>query len=563
MSAAATQEQFGLQDSYAHGERPFEESSDEDDDEIRATGLAQPGVLAEEDFEDPRPETRVEQISPPQPHQQLASRPSSDLRGQGSQPAVPPMAPDAAAPPLAAASTPAGALPPLHAASGSQPAPPPRPNGQPPPLTADYVAPAKPAPYSAQVDTIAHRPYTGGSDPNPPIQAPPTPQKVGQPPASSASEGLMKTFETVRLTLRSTLINHIGCFAALAISIVIAVVGFARMTDDTVRLVAALVFLVSESWTVSNKIRDHKIATVAFSDRSGEDPISFVHPRIEDFVQIGASLLAAAVFAGWAIAWVDVSTEWNVFSALMMVWVANNAIVCCKDLRDRLESTVWDQTIPDRMKGELRRILTMCDPTIEYKISVFVTFGLSILTLVSWIWGGFTEEELTFERKSLLTIAVLYNVASNFALSKFIYDVQRGTQSPMTPPTKAGLVGNWGLAMLVPTLCIFMMIEDVDGRNDAEDSSFWLFSCLLATSNSTLYVAKVMYDREQLAVLDDSFQHLNSDHSTPHHQMATTMDPAMGNSGAAGQRTNTRVHPQWGVGGGQVIGQSEPTTELR
>jgi len=550
-----------MQDTYQGGDRPYGDEEDSSDDDEIGQGPAQPGVLvtsAEEDFdEDSRPETRVEQISAPQPQQQLASRPSSDLRGPASQPAVPPMAPDAPAPPPAAASTPA-AMPPMHVVqSGSQPALPPKPNGQPPPLTAEYVTPAKPAPYNAQVDSMPTRPPTAGSEPSVPNHGPPTPQKVGQP--TSGSETLMKDFETARLTLRSTLINHGMCFVGLVISITVAVVGFARMTDDTIRLVTALVFLGSAAWQVSNKIRDHKVATVAFANRAGDDPLSFVHPRIEDFVQVGASLLAALVFAGWAIAWVDVSTEWNIFSALMMLWVLNNAVVCCKDLRDRVESSVWgDQTVPDKPKEELQRILTMCDPTMEYKISVFVTFGLSCLTLVSWIWGGFTEDELTFERKSLLTIAVMYNVASNYALSKFVYDIKRGPQPPMRLETKVGLVGNWWLAMLVPTLCIFMMIDDVDGRNDAEDSSFWLFACLLATSNSTLYVAKVLYDREQLEMLKERYQPLTTDQSSHHHQ-ATAMDPATG-AVHAGQRSNAqRVSP---YGGGQVIGHGDNPGEL-
>mmetsp|Transcript_34334 Transcript_34334/g.80343 ORF Transcript_34334/g.80343 Transcript_34334/m.80343 type:complete len:491 (-) Transcript_34334:144-1616(-) len=313
--------------------------------------------------------------------------------------------------------------------------------------------------------------------------------------------------------LYGTRVNLVLCITALVLSLGLAVAGFIRMTDDAAdtgcaigMLVTAVVFLVAQAATASKVSRDYRSASNLRGGLAGEPQVlfQFLEPSRAYIIQVCVLLVLAIAAAAYSLAEVNVESEWYGFAILAMLWVLVSMLSTAKTFRDRREAEIWKQ-IPKESHGKwLQQVVAACGGSIEHTVLVWLAFLASTALTFAWIWFGFSKEELAAERKGLLSLAILYNIASDFHVSKLFFDGGHGVKQPLS--MKFMVVGNFVVSLVVPVVAIVSM-------NLAADGTFFLITGVLMTAHSTLSLAKSMQDTQEVEELNERVKALSTSDS--------------------------------------------------
>jgi len=137
-------------------------------------------------------------------------------------------------------------------------------------------------------------------------------------------------------------------------------------------------------------------------------------------------------------------------------------------------------------------------------VIVWLSFLCAPAITLSWVWAGFSSTELSVERKGLLSITLLYNIASTYHVAKLLRDRRQAarlnhmkTQSTSLQwPFQLMVVVNFLISVIVPVGCIIGMVKTTD-------HCFFLLTGFIMTTIATWNLANLVRDRHELAVLKE------------------------------------------------------------
>jgi len=317
--------------------------------------------------------------------------------------------------------------------------------------------------------------------------------------------------------LKGTLSNHIMCILAMMTSLAFTILGFVMMTDghrsQCGMLIVTIFFLISAAVTSTKTSRDYHMASVALKNHQPSIEFNFLRPACLEVFQTSAFLVLAIAACVYSLTQVLVeedstgrqnSAEWFGFAALAMMWILDSVCALSRSVHDRRDTAAWAATEKESRVKQLKYVLAMCGGTLDYCIITWVAFFVASVTYLVWVWAGFSSAELSMERKGLLSITLLYNVASSFHVAKLVRDRQQAakmkhmsTQSTSLQwPFQVMVVLNFLISIGVPVACII-------GITTSTDQMFFLLTGFFMTMNTTLNLAKMQRDRHEMKLLKE------------------------------------------------------------
>jgi hypothetical protein len=305
-----------------------------------------------------------------------------------------------------------------------------------------------------------------------------------------------QAFETALALLRGTEANHVLCCAAMATSVILAVVGFVMMVDtDTCGrdfAITTMLFMISQSFTVAKTSRDQKMAATALvaPELENASEYQFMMPTHAYIAQVFGFFLVSLILAMYSLVSLRVKQEWYGFAGLSFLWVLVTSLCLAKSVRDRQDAGTWAASPPDVRGKQLQHILGVCSGTLEYKALVWASFPIAAAVTLAWTWLGFAEAELPVERKGFLTLAVVFNAISCFHLAKLVRDKAnkaKAKELAQQLPFQVMVVASWLVSTVVPGISLFLMPLKSEQR-------CFLGVGFLMTMNSALNLAKLVRD---------------------------------------------------------------------
>jgi len=322
--------------------------------------------------------------------------------------------------------------------------------------------------------------------------------------------------------LRGSIVNYIICFMAILTCIGFTFVGFILMTNGSGSscgmLIVTIFFLIAQAGTLAKTSRDFKLASVALKESTTAQSIEFqfLRPTRLQLFQVSLFMLLSITACIYSLTQVQLTDkhsagtgsksaeEWYGFAALAMLWVLDSTYCLTRAVHDRRDAIAWAKSEKESRVKQLKYVMGMCGGTLDYNFIVWLSFLASPVITMLCVWAVFSETELSVERKGLLSITLLYNIASTYHVVKLLRDRRQARRlklsstqsSSLQLPFQLMVTVNFLISVIVPIGCIIGMVRSTD-------HCFFLLTGFIMSTIATWNLANVVRDRHELAVLKE------------------------------------------------------------
>lgn len=336
-----------------------------------------------------------------------------------------------------------------------------------------------------------------------------------------------QAFDGALAILRGTKANFVLCILTMIASFAAAVIGFLLMTANNTcargLTILTTMFLVSQTFTVAKAARDTKMANLLFDHRrrpaEGEDQdqdqvrnnpyaveYQFLLPTWQYKVEVAVTFVFTLGATIFAIAQVEVvDPEWFGFAIFALVWVLQCALCLAKTVRDRKEAAIWENTPREHPQSRLPLVLSACVPTLAHQAVVWIAFPTIMIFTLVYTWVGFQQgdaSEIPVERKGFLSIALLFNASACFHMAKLARDraiPQKRQELGKQIPFQLMVALSFVVSLVVPLIGLLTMPLEPKQRAV-------LILGFLMCASSTMHLAKLVRDKQELALLNERLQ---------------------------------------------------------
>lgn len=261
--------------------------------------------------------------------------------------------------------------------------------------------------------------------------------------------------------------------------------------------IVALLFVVSQAFTVTKTSRDRKVALGVGAGLEAAGPfaaeLGALLPTTAYTVQVLLFFGLAVASAVFLFSQVQIAGEWLGFVLISLLWTLVCALCASKSFRDRADASNWAQVPMEHHADRLEYVLSICGGTLEYKALVWASFPAALGFTLTWIWVG----DLALERKGLLTIGLLFNVTSCFHAAKLVRDRAQACEAQKLrnqKPFQIMVAASFLISFVLPLVAICLMPLQTN------HFLFLLVGQLMST-NTALNLAKLVRDRLEVQQL--------------------------------------------------------------
>jgi len=322
----------------------------------------------------------------------------------------------------------------------------------------------------------------------------------------SGDDVVASAFEAAVALLRGSFANHVLCCIAMVASCILTVSGFIMMTEgnSTSRtlLVVSMAFLVSQTFTLAKASRDKGVAMRALKDPTKQEAMKVFVPTRAYLAQVVLFFLFALGCCLYSLSVIEVDARWWGFGVLDIVWLVVASFCLSKSVRDRHDATAWSKTQFTHVKqNQLRQILQESAGTLEYRIMVYLSFFAAIGFTLGFTWSSWMN--MAIERRGFLSLGVIFHASSCFHMAKLVRDRQdelKVMELSKQVPFQIMVIVSFLLSWLVPLVGTCMM-------GLGQEQLLFQITGQLMTTNTTLNLAKVVRDKQEMRKLREDLNH--------------------------------------------------------
>jgi len=204
------------------------------------------------------------------------------------------------------------------------------------------------------------------------------------------------------------------CCLSMVMSLVIAVVGIARMTDDEVKRIIAIqavVFLMAQAFWLTRVWRDWTLSTESETAK----PSVF-------YVSLVACLFTLAVVL--VIYCLEVVIDWHGFYVISSLWVMFSAVMLSKAVRDRDFANKSLQHPVQDVQGHsehLLHVVATCRDSLVDRVLTWFSAVLAVSMTLGFMWT-WDSESMMIIIKAFMTLCTFWSEGSTFHLAKLLHD---------------------------------------------------------------------------------------------------------------------------------------------